>query len=175
MVERPLHLGSGGVAAGVHDASPRVSAFAAERPTAGRRLIELRSVADQFGDSPEAVSNDGRHRIGIAQPGTGRQGVGDVRVDRVVGVRQHHGNPALGVVGGRRTGLAAGLAEHDHPSAGAVRGQRRGQTADAGADDNDVGTLLPGRVNAHSPPPGWPIAIIRCTLWRARCAVWAST
>ena len=35
MVERALHLGAGGIAAGVHDAPPRMPAFAAERPAAG--------------------------------------------------------------------------------------------------------------------------------------------
>jgi hypothetical protein len=84
-----------------------------------------------------------------------------VSIDRVVVVRQHHGDAALRVMRGRSTGLASGFAEYDDPTAGPVRGQRGGQTTYAGTDDDDVGALLPGRMRAHSPPPGWPIEIIR--------------
>src|SRR5580693_1870974 len=96
-------------------------------------------------------------------------------VDRVVGIRQHHRDPALGVVRGRYARLAARLTEHDDPLAATMGGQRRGQAGDPGANHDDIGTLLPGRADAHSPPPGWPIAIIRCTLCRARRAVCEST
>jgi hypothetical protein len=46
MVEGALHLGAGGIAAGMHDTPPRVPAFTAERPAAGRGFVELRSVAN---------------------------------------------------------------------------------------------------------------------------------
>jgi hypothetical protein len=45
-VKRTLHLGASGVAAGVHDASPRVATFAGQRPPAGSRFVETRSVTD---------------------------------------------------------------------------------------------------------------------------------
>src|SRR3984893_11927796 len=98
-----------------------------------------------------------------------------MRLDRVVGIRQNHRDPALGVVRGRHAKPAVRLAQHDDPAPDTMGGQRGGQAGDAGADDHDVGPLLPGRTNAHSPPPGRPMAIIRCTLRRASPAVCAST
>ena len=57
--------------------------------------------------------------------------------------------------------------------------QRGGQSGHPAADDHEVGALAsqdtpPGRA-AHSPPPGLPISIMRCTDSRARAAVSGST
>src|SRR6185312_7218425 len=94
---------------------------------------------------------------------------GDMLVDRVFGVRQHNGDAALRIKG---RGIV-GLAQHHHFSATAMRRQRGDEARNPGADDNDVGTLLPG--SGHSSPPGVPISIIRCTLARACRAISGST
>ena len=139
VVERPLHLGAGRVAAGVDDAPPRVPAFAGQRPLAGRGFVEMRSEVDQFGDGGVPVGDDRANRGRIAQATAGGQGVVDMRLDRVVGSRQHHRDTALGV---ERGGLRR-LAQHHHPATQPLRRQRRGQPRHPGADDDDVGTLLP--------------------------------
>ena len=139
VVERPLHLGTRRIAAGVDDPASRMSALAGERPLSRRRLVEPRAVVDQFGDRAVAVGHDRAHRIRIAQPGTRGERIGDVLVDRILGVGQHDGDPALCVEGRR----IAGLAQHHHFSAAAMRRQRRDEARNAGADDDDVGTLLP--------------------------------
>src|SRR3984893_14850300 len=89
-------------------------------------------------------------------------------VDRVLGPRQHHCDPALSVKR-RRLGR---LAQHHHPAAAAVSRQRGGQARAPGADDHDIGAGLPA---PHPPPPGCPISIIRCTLARASRAISGST
>src|SRR6202045_880876 len=89
-------------------------------------------------------------------------------VDRVLGPRQHHCDPALRV---ERRGLGR-LAQHHHPAAAAVSRQRGGQPRDPGADDHDIGAGLPG---PHSPPPGVPISISRRKLRRASRAISGST
>ena len=45
VVERALHLGAGGVAAGVDDPPPGVPALAGQRPPSRRRLVESRAVS----------------------------------------------------------------------------------------------------------------------------------
>ena len=46
VVEGALDFGAGGVAAGVHDAPPRVAALAGQRPFARNRFIESGSGTD---------------------------------------------------------------------------------------------------------------------------------
>ena len=160
---------------------PRVAAFAGQRPAAGCGFVEPGSPPHQVGDGAVAVGDDRPDRVGITQSRARGECVGDMGLDRVVGVakalRQHHRNAALCVEGGG----VPDLAQHDHRAAAAVRGQRRGQAGYAGADDDDVGALAPevgpaagGRAR-HSPPPGCPISIIRCTLARAAVATSGST
>ncbi|CFE38860.1 Uncharacterised protein [Mycobacterium tuberculosis] len=66
ILERPLNLGAGRVATRVHDASPRVPAFARQRPTARDRFIQPCPSSDQIGNRSVAVGDDRVHRIGIA-------------------------------------------------------------------------------------------------------------
>src|SRR6202162_739609 len=89
-------------------------------------------------------------------------------VDRVLGPRQHHCDPALRV---ERRGLGR-FARPPPRAPAAVSRQRGGQPRDPGADDHDIGAGLPG---PHSPPPGCPISILRRTLRRASRAISGST
>ena len=74
-------------------------------------------------------------------------GVADVRFHRVVGVRQHHRDPALGVER-RRIGR---LAQNDCATAFSMRGQGGGQAGHPGADHHDIGALLPVHACGASP------------------------
>ena len=98
--EGALHLRPGGVPAGVDDAAAGMPALAGKRPPALRRFVETGTVADQVGDGAITVGHDRAHRRGVAQPATGGDRVGDVGVDRIVGIRQHHRDSTLRVVGG---------------------------------------------------------------------------
>ncbi len=175
VVERALNFGAGGVAARVHDASPRVTTLARHVPATWGRFVETGSDADQFGHGKVAVGDDRAHRVRITEARARRQGVGDVGVHRVVIVRQHHGDAALCVVGGGRPARVVRLGQDDHAAAGASGGQRGGQSCDARADDDDVGCMGPIGTDHYSPPPGCPISIMRCTLRRPAAAISGST
>ena len=94
----------------------------------------------QCGDRVGTRRHDRSHGIVVAQPATGRDGVGDVRVDGVT-VRRDHGDTALRVLGGGVGGPA--LADGEHPQPARRRGPRGGQPGDPAADDDEVGVVLP--------------------------------
>jgi hypothetical protein len=175
IIERALDLGTGGVTTGVHNASPRVSALARHIPATGCSLVELCSLTNQFNYRAIAVGDDRVHRVGVAQPRTRRQGVGDVGIDRVIILRQHHRDPALRVVRRGHPTRLTRLIEDDDAAPGPMGSQRGRQPGDTHSDHDDIGIVPPRRSGGHSPPPGWPISIIRCTLRRPAAATSKST
>ncbi len=146
VVERALHLGAGGVAAGVHDAPPRVPAFAGQRPPAGRTIrrivLRRRPIRSPRGSRRRRSSTPRRDRTCPAP--AARVSATWASTESVV-VRQHHRDAALRVVRRGHPVPPVRLAEHDDPAPGAVGGQRGGQTRYAGADHDDVGGVLPRR------------------------------
>ena len=186
-IECALHLGSGGITAGVDDAATGVTTLTGHRPLPGPGFVEPGPIGYQLRHRRVSVGDDRSHGVGIAQPTTGGHRVGHMRLHRILGARQDHGDPALGIEGGR----LADLAEHHDLSARPRRRQGRDQSGDSGPDDDDVSALLPeagttaragapGRCapapgGAHSPPPGCPISIMRWTLLRPAAATSAST
>jgi hypothetical protein len=84
VVERPLHLGTRGIAAGVDDPASRMPALAGERPLSRRRLVELRSVVDQSGDRAAPSATMGRTASGSQSPAPAA--AYRRRVDRILGV-----------------------------------------------------------------------------------------
>lgn len=151
-------------------------ALAGQRPVAVGILVELRTGTGQFGDRAIAVGDNRGHRIAVAQPRACGQCVGDVGLNRVVGARQHHRDPALGVVCRGHRVSSGRLTEHHHLPVGPACGAGGGQPADPGADDDDVGTLLPAGATAHLLTGAeCPIETMRCTLRAASRAVSGST
>ncbi|SHW85598.1 Uncharacterised protein [Mycobacteroides abscessus subsp. abscessus] len=155
-VERPgrggqgtLDLGARGVAAGMDDAPPAVPALTGQGPVPRPDFIESRTGTDQFTHGGIAVGDDRGDRVDIAQAGAGRDGVGDVRLHRVIGVGDHDRDTALGIRGRRLAGLAD---DHD-PATSQLRGARRSQAGHPGADDDDVGPLAPVATSAASSRP----------------------
>ena len=67
------------------------------------------------------------HRVDVAEPGAGGEGVGQVEVGRVLVATEHGGDPALGPAGGGL--LQLGLGEHAHPHAVDLRRPDRGRQA----------------------------------------------
>ena len=172
--ECPLDLGTGGVAPGPDHAERRVPALAGALQRAGRGRVEHGAARPQPGHRGRAVGQDGGDGGGVAQPGTRGEGVGDVGVDAVARhVPDDDGDPALGPPG--RAGVRGVLGDDDDPQPGGGGVERGGETGDAAADDDEVRAGLPGARAAHSPPPGRPIAIIRCTAARPRAASSGST
>ncbi|SHU70175.1 Uncharacterised protein [Mycobacteroides abscessus subsp. abscessus] len=96
-----------------------------------------------------------------------------MRLDGILRIREHHGDPALREMRGGRTDLA----QYHDLAATPVHRQRGRKSGDTRTDDDHICVSAPGgpRRHGHSPPPGCPISIIRWTLRRARRAVSGST
>ena len=116
----PLDLGAGGGTAGVHDPGQAVAALAGQLEAALLVAVEHGPQRDQLVDPARALVDQHPHRVAVAQPGTGGQGVGQVQVGRVRVLAQHRGHATLGPAGGRLGQLALG--QHARP---ACRGCRR--------------------------------------------------
>ena len=112
--QRPLDLGAGGVAAGVHDAGDRVPTLPGEREHAAVAVagpVEHRAQRDELADPVGAFGDEHPHRVRVAEPGAGGERVGEVQLGRV-GRLERGGDATLRVPGGRLRELALG--EHDH-------------------------------------------------------------
>jgi hypothetical protein len=184
LVERALDLGAAAVTTGVDDPVMAVAALAGERRNhpAGSGRVERRAQAHQITDRPRGRADESSDDGLVTQPGTGRQRVGHVVLDRV-GRVEHSRQAALGP--GRRTGVERALRDDQDAPVG-TRGECRRQPGRTRPDDNHVGLALPrGRRRgqparkyeiAHSAVgDGLPIAIIRSTDARARAATSAAT
>ena len=82
--EGPLDLGAGGRATGVDDARQRVAALAGQLELAGRVAVEGGPERDELVHPRRALVDEHPHRVDVAEPGAGRQGVGEVEVGRVL-------------------------------------------------------------------------------------------
>ncbi len=123
-----------GVAQRMHDSMMAVPAFASQSQRAGL-LIEQRSPFDQFVDAARRLANHHFDHGPVAQIAAGRQGIGDMVLEPILGI-EHAGNASLGVVAIRLP--QAAFADHQHRLVRRHR-QRRPQARQAAADDQHVG------------------------------------
>jgi hypothetical protein len=110
----PLDLGPRGRAAGVDHPRPGVPALAGQRQEAGGLPVELHPERDQLVDPARPLVDQNPHRLLVAEPGPGGQGVGQVQIGRVLVAAEHGGHAALGPAGGRLREGALG----QHPQRG---------------------------------------------------------
>ena len=135
--DRPHDLAAGLVAQGVDDPRVRVAPFAAQGDVAVD-LVEVRAPVDQLADPVGRLADDHLDDLGVAQPLAGRQRVGDVVVEPVLGI-EHAGDAPLGVVAVALADLVLGDDQH------AIRlgdAQRSPEARDAAADDQDIGEVM---------------------------------
>ena len=136
--QRPLDLGAGGRAAGVHHPRHRVPALPGQGQPARGVEVEHRAQGDQVLHPAGALVDEDAHGVDVAQAGAGGQGVGQVEVGGVGVAAQHGGDAPLGPAGG---GLVeVGLGQHPHPHAvvgggGLDRGREAGHPT---AEDEQV-------------------------------------
>ena len=169
--ERAVHLGAGGVAAGVDDpgaggARPRGPAPAGRRRSRSRRAPER----EQPGDGSAAPPRPGRERLRGRTPRARGRGVGGV-VDRVVAGSTTAAMPPWAQGGAARRRRSTRSSTRRTPAEGPRDGSSTGAAAPS---DEDVGLeLATGRLTRHR--RGVPMAIIRSTARRARAATSGST
>ena len=137
MDDRPHDLAAGLVAERVGDPGVRVAPFAAQRDVAVD-LVEVRAPVDQLADPDGRLADDHLDDFGIAEALAGRQGVGDVVVEPVLGV-EDPGDPPLGVVAVALAHLVLG---HDQDAIAFGDAQRGPEPRDPAADDQDIGEVM---------------------------------
>ena len=92
-----------------------MATFAGEIERAPGLAIELRAHGDQFMDPERALVDQDPHRVGVAQTCARGQGVGQMKVGRILVPTQHRGHATLGPPGGRTPQL--GFGQHSDPQA----------------------------------------------------------
>jgi hypothetical protein len=117
-----------------------VAALAGEQDLAFGVLVEGGAGGDQPADGVRALGDQDPHRLLVAQPGSGDQGVVQVLLGGVVRA-ERGGDAALGPAGGAV--VQHRLGDDQHPEPGHPQPQRGGQPGDAGADDDDIGRRRP--------------------------------
>jgi hypothetical protein len=133
----PFHLGAGGRAPGVDHPGVRVAALPGQQQLACGVAVEDGAEGDQLVDPPRPLVHQHPDRVGVAEPGTSGERVGQVDVGRVGVAGQHRGHPALGPAG--RGLVELGLGQHPHPQAVQVRRPHGGrQPGHAGPEDQQV-------------------------------------
>ena len=135
--ERPLDLDARGRAPGVHHPGVRVAALAGQQQLTGGVPVEDGAERDQLVDPGRPLVHEHPHRVVVAQPGAGGQGVGEVEVGRVGIAAQHGGHAALGPP---RRGLGQlALGQDADPQPVDVGRPHRGREAgDAGPEHQQV-------------------------------------
>ena len=111
----PLHLCPGGRPTGVDHPGGGMATFPGELEGASGLPIELRTHGDQFMDPERALVDHDPHRVGVAQTCARGQGVGQMKVSRILVPTQHRGHATLGPPGGRTPQL--GFGQHSDPQA----------------------------------------------------------
>ena len=117
--QQVLHFSAGGVAAGVDYPGAGVSRLSGNQQDSVLG-VEVNAQLDQLADAPRTLLHKHRHRLGIAQPPSRRQGVGRVQRRTVTGINRG-GDAALGVAAagllqgglGQDRDLEAGLGSFD--------------------------------------------------------------
>ena len=134
--QRSLDLGAGGRAAGVHDPGMRVAALAGERQPAVGVAVEAGAEGDQLADPVRSFADEDPHGVDVAEPGAGREGVGEMAVDGVLFTADDRGHAALGPAGRRLFELSLG--DHAHPQAGGGGPHGGGQAGDTRPAHDEV-------------------------------------
>ena len=135
--ERSLDLGSGGRAAGVHHTRVAVATFARELQRSVSVAIESSAERDELAHTLGSFVHEHPHRVVVAQPHAGAEGIGLVLRLGIGGdIAEHSSDAAL-----RPTGCGLGdgaFRDHTHPHA--VRGGAHGsgETRDARARDEQI-------------------------------------
>ena len=133
-------------------------------------MSKLRAERGELADAVGALGHEHLHRLDVAQPGAGRERVGEVQLGRV-GRGQRGGDAALRVAGRRQRQLA--LRQHDRrqplPS-GLERGRETGDAAPehenvdhatslrgrgagrTGYDARELGSIRPVRIHTRFEP-----------------------
>ena len=132
--QRALDFRAGGITACVHHPRQRVTAFDGERECAVL-LVELRAEIHELSDSARSLGDQDVDRIGIAQSGTGDEGVGLMQLGRV-GISEHRRDTALRIPGRRGCQLTLGD-DADGPTA-LRRVDRSRQTGNAAAQHQEI-------------------------------------
>ncbi len=167
-----LDLRTGCCAPRVDDAGGRVAALAGEGQVATGLAIEDRAHRHELVDPRRALVHQDPHRLGVAEPGPGGEGVGQVQIGRVLVPAEHRGHAALGPTGGRLGELGLGQDADPEPSAPrpaaptgpahrsgqAHRGRKAG---DAAPEDQDVEDTRWRRGPAHAPARGSRLSMRR--------------
>ncbi len=144
-MQRPLHLGPGRVAAGVHDPVGVVAALAGQHQRAVRVAVELGAPAHQFAHPGRALADQHVDRGRVAQPDSGHERVLGVRLGRVQRV-EHRRDATLRPA--RRAVVDVDLGDDRDVQAGLAQVQGGGQSGDPGTDDDHVGRLGPARLGS---------------------------
>ena len=131
--KRLLHLGARGIALGVDDPGTRVAALAGERELPAL-LVEVGAALDELADPRRPLPHNHLHHLALAKPLANGQRVGDVGLE-AVGLRQHHRDAALGILG---VALAQLVLAHEQHLAVLRRRQRRAQARHPAADNQHV-------------------------------------
>ena len=135
--ERARHLAAGRVA-GMENPPVRVAAFLAELKMAVFP-VERNAVIHQIVDRRRAFVNNRPHRGFLAEPGTGIERIGDVKLLGIPGIAQalgqHRGDSALRPRGVGLIGVP--FRDHDHRSV-SRRPQGKGKPGNAGADHQEI-------------------------------------
>ncbi len=133
--EGAFDLGAGGVAAGMEDAAAAVGGFAAEEDVAGRGVaVKVSAGVEEPIDCLGRALDQAANGVGIAESGTGREGVGLMQLGRVV--RAERGREtALGVSGVTFAKRTFGK-EGDAPRWWEAEGER--ESGDTSADDDGI-------------------------------------
>ena len=80
----PFDLGAGRGPAGVKYAGRGVAALTRRRQCTAGLAVEHRAQCDQLLDAPRALVHQQPHGVGVAEPRTRRQGVGEMQVGGVL-------------------------------------------------------------------------------------------
>lgn len=139
-VQGPLHLGTCGVPASVHDPVRPVPALAGQHQRAVRVTIELGADPDQLTEPGRALLDQHPDRRRVAQPHPGDLGVPGMS-RRGVGRVEDGGDAALRPPG--RAVVDVDLGYHRDVQTRLPQVQRRGQPGHAGTHNDHVGGLHP--------------------------------
>ena len=134
--EGTLDLHAGGSATRMEDAGHAVTALPGQQVLTLLVHIEHGAKRNQFLHPPGSLVNQHPHGRGVAQPATGRQGVGQVQVEFFGIPRQRRRHTALGPAGGGLFQLAFGEHAHRQPRLGASYRSR--QAGHAGAQHQKI-------------------------------------
>jgi len=124
----------------VDDAVAGVAALPGKGEVTRELTVELRPEGDELVHARRALVDQHAHRVDVAEPRPGGQGVGQVQVGRVLVPAEDGRHPALGPAGRRLGELALGEDPDGEAGVCAVLGEahRSREAGDTAAEDQDV-------------------------------------